>query len=108
MQESLQQLKDELPNPREDREKFKEWWITNGQAWIDLLREVTIEYRNFGHDWQFREHHKEALEQYLNTNKLLISCMNSGCEVTPEVREEIEETLLLPIAEIEKRKQLNR
>ena len=108
LQESLQQLKDELPNPREDREKFKEWWITNGQAWIDLLREVTIEYRNFGHDWQFREHHKEALEQYLNTNKLLISCMNSGCEVTPEVREEIEETLLLPIAEIEKRKQLNR
>jgi hypothetical protein len=31
--------------------------------------------------------------------------MNSGCVVSDEVREEIEETLLLPIADIEKRQQ---
>jgi predicted NACHT family NTPase len=32
-------------------------------------------------------------------------CLNSDCYVSREVRQEIEETLLLPIAEIEKRQQ---
>ncbi|MGL4503599.1 MAG: NACHT domain-containing protein, partial [Planktothrix sp.] len=46
----------------------------------------------------------QLLEQYSYANKLLLDCLNSDCYVSREVREEIEETLLLPIAEIEKRK----
>ncbi|WP_445251178.1 NACHT C-terminal helical domain 2-containing protein [Microcoleus sp. D3_18a_C4] len=34
--------------------------------------------------------------------KLLVDCLNSGCNVSPTVRQEIEETLLLPIANIQK------
>jgi hypothetical protein len=34
-----------------------------------------------------------------------MDCLNSDCYVSREVRQEIEETLLLPIAEIKKFKQ---
>jgi hypothetical protein len=44
------------------------------------------------------------LQQYYNANKLLVDCLNSDCYVSREVRQEIEDTLLLPIAEIEKYK----
>jgi hypothetical protein len=43
-----------------------------------------------------------------STTALLLECLNSDCCVSPEVREEIEETLLLPIDEIEKWKQQHR
>jgi hypothetical protein len=42
--------------------------------------------------------------QYYDANELLVACLNSGCLVSNRVREEIEETLLLPIAEIENRR----
>jgi predicted NACHT family NTPase len=61
-----------------------------------------IKHRNIGHDWQFSEQQKELLEQYFNANLLLVDCLNSSCNITPAVRSHIEETLLLPIAEIEK------
>lgn len=38
-------------------------------------------------------------------NKLLVDCLNSDCNVSPEVKKEIEQTLLLPMSEIEKRQQ---
>lgn len=43
---------------------------------------------------------KELLRQYYNANKLMVDCLNSGCVVSPKMRE-IGETLLLSIAEIE-------
>ncbi|MEG4117566.1 hypothetical protein QUA43_08840 [Microcoleus sp. N9_B4] len=33
---------------------------------------------------------------------MLVDCLNSGCNVSPAVRQEIEEKLLLPIANIQK------
>ncbi len=47
----------------------------------------------------------EVLKQYYDANKLIVDCLNSDCIVSDEVREEIEETLLLPINEIKKRRQ---
>jgi hypothetical protein len=55
-----------------------------------------------GHDWHFSLQHKEVLKQYYDANKLLVDCLNSSSDVTPAVRSHIEETLLLPIAEIKK------
>ncbi|MFB2979693.1 hypothetical protein [Microseira sp. BLCC-F43] len=100
---SLQELREQLPDPLADEKKCEEWWQENGKAWTDQLRSVMIKYRNIGHNWLFSEQQKELLSQYYDANKLLVDCLNSGCNVTPAVREEIEETLLLPIAEIEKR-----
>jgi hypothetical protein len=46
------------------------------------------------------------LQQYYNANLLLIECLNSACYVSRSVREEIEATLLLPVAELEKREKI--
>ena len=55
-----------------------------------------IQHRNIGHDWQFSEQQQELLKEYYDANLLLVNCLNSCCNVTPAVRQEIEETLLLP------------
>ncbi|MBD0265385.1 MAG: hypothetical protein ICV78_22490 [Tolypothrix sp. Co-bin9] len=55
-----------------------------------------IEHCNIGHDWQINEAQKTLLQQYLYANKLLVECLNSECYVSWEVRQEIENTLLLP------------
>jgi hypothetical protein len=62
-----------------------------------------IRYRNIGHDWQFSKQQQELLQQYYDANTLLVDCLNRSCNVTPAVRSNIEETLLLPIALIEQR-----
>jgi predicted NACHT family NTPase len=82
---------------------FQKWWKANGKAWTTELQNILIQYRNIGHDWQFIEKQQQLLQQYYDANKLLIACLNSDCYVSREVRQEIEDTLLLPISEIEKR-----
>jgi predicted NACHT family NTPase len=80
----------------------REWWKAKGHDWTQQLRNVMIKYRNIGHNWQFSEQQKLLLRKYYDANILLVDCLNSGCNVSPEVRQEIEETLLLPIANIQK------
>lgn len=52
----------------------------------------THEVQNF----QFSEQQKQALKQYYDANKLLVDCLNKAHYVTRTVREELEETLLVP------------
>jgi predicted NACHT family NTPase len=99
----LRNLKYQLPEPNKD-ERAKTWWQTNSQAWTEQLRSAVIKYRNIGQDWQFSDCQKQLLKQYYDANKLLVDCLNSGCVVSDRVREKIEETLLLPIAEIQNRR----
>ncbi|MEG3920959.1 NACHT domain-containing NTPase [Microcoleus sp. T3_A4] len=102
LMQALQKLKKQLPHPDGDKEIFREWWQANGQVWTRELRQIIISYRNIGHDWQFSKQQKSLLRKYYDANKLLVYCLNSGCNVSPAVRQEIEETLLLPIANIQK------
>ncbi|MEH2240058.1 NACHT domain-containing NTPase [Nostoc sp.] len=95
----LQKLRDQLPS-RQDRQEYEKWWLANGKAWCEELREVMIKYRNIGRNWQFSNQQKELLRQYYDANKLLVDCLNSDCYISREVRQQIEDTLLLPIAEI--------
>ena len=104
---ALKQLKEQLPPPDSSPEILEQWRTDSGQIWADRLRAVMIEHRNIGHYWQLSNAQKERLQQYYDANMLLVDCLNSDCYVSREVRQEIEETLLLPIAEIEKRNQLN-
>ncbi|WP_442939852.1 NACHT C-terminal helical domain 2-containing protein [Nostoc sp.] len=43
------------------------------------------------------------MQHYYDANQLLLDCLHSNCEVTPAIRQEIEDTLLLPIKELEDR-----
>ncbi|WP_310481126.1 NACHT domain-containing NTPase [Chamaesiphon sp. VAR_48_metabat_403] len=104
-EELLQKLKNQLPDLSPiNGDNLKQWWKVNGQRWTDELRSIVTQHRNIGHDWQFSEAQEKLLQQYYDANKLLVDCLNSDCYVSREVREEIESTLLLPIASIHKRK----
>jgi predicted NACHT family NTPase len=108
LKQSLQQLRDQLyASAYQNRiqewwKSEREWWKAKGHDWTQQLINVMIKYRNIGHDWQFSEQQKSLLRKYYDANKLLVDCLNSGCNVSPAVRQEIEETLLLPIANIQK------
>lgn len=106
LKQSLQHLKDQLADPSYGNiGTFERWWEANGRAWTEQLRAVMIEHRHIGHDWQFSDAQLQLLQQYYDANKLLVDCLNSDCYISREVRQEIEETLLLPMSEIEKRQQ---
>ena len=101
----LQQLRAQLPEDFfvEDRVNLQHWWRTNGQAWTEKLRQVMIEHRNMGHDWQFTPAQKQALQQYYDVNKFLVELLKLDGAVSESVRQEIEDNLLLPIAELKRR-----
>jgi len=102
IKQALQELKEQLPDPDSDWEIWQ-WWQVNGQAWTEQLRALMIKHRNIGHDWQLSSQQQELLQQYYEANLLLVNCLNSSFDVTTAVRSHIEDTLLLPIVEIEKR-----
>jgi len=112
LEQSLKQLRDKLPSLKPDFEdllstdwkQYREWWKVNGISWVEELRgliNLIEKHLNIAPDWQISSQQKEALTQYLNVNRLLVDCLNSASET---VRSHIEDTLLLPIAEIEKRR----
>jgi hypothetical protein len=100
------QIEDWQTNPLAWIERLKmarKWWQANRLAWTDQLQKVMAEYRDIGHDWQFTYHQEQLLKQYYYGNQLLIDCLNRANYVSSDLRQEIEATLLLPIAAIESR-----
>jgi predicted NACHT family NTPase len=94
LQRKLKVLLNQLPT----RSNCYQWWQTSGEAWKQQLRWLMIEHRNIGHDWQFTEAQKQKLQQYYDANKLLVDCLKQKqCKVSPEVRQAIEDSLLLPV-----------
>jgi predicted NACHT family NTPase len=82
-------------------EQKKEWWENAGQGWIGSLRSVMIRHRNIGHDWQFSDQQKALLRKYHDANLRLAECLNTDCYLSRDVRQDIEATMLRPIAQIE-------
>jgi predicted NACHT family NTPase len=103
LQQSLLQLKEELPDPDRDRARFHSWWQINHLAWTEQLRTAIALHRNIQSLWHFSPEQQQVLQRYYDANQLLIDCLNSNCEVTVAVRQEIEATLLLPQKELEER-----
>ncbi|MEH1887520.1 NACHT C-terminal helical domain 2-containing protein [Nostoc sp.] len=99
----LQLLIEKFPKFPTDSTEFKQWWQQNGKIWTEEFWSMMKEYRGIRSRWNFNEGEKELLNQYKNANKLLLNCIHSNTELTSKCRQEIENTLLLPIAEIEKR-----
>ena len=95
LRKPLQYLKNQLPFPRQGKQALKAWWQANGETWTGELRSLMIGDRQIGHNWQFNETECQLLQQYWDANKLLLDCLNSASDVTPKVRQLIEETLLV-------------
>jgi hypothetical protein len=101
LKELLEKIKTQIeikqPNIKNTIKHRKEMSL----SFVEELREVMIEEHDIGHNWQFSNNQKELLKQYYKANELLVDCLNN---VPQKVRSQIEDTLLLPIAEIEKRR----
>jgi predicted NACHT family NTPase len=91
----LESLHTQLANPAYEWELQKQWWQENWQTWFGQLRSVMIKHRNIGHNWQFSSAQTKLLHRYYEASLLLVECLEKSCS---SVREEIEETLCLPIA----------
>jgi predicted NACHT family NTPase len=103
LHKSLQQLREQLPNPNQNQEKSQAWWQAHSESWVKQLKTTIINYRNINHPWQFSQQQQQVLQRYYDANQLLLDCLNSNCEVTAAIRQEIEATLLLPTKELEDR-----
>lgn len=100
---SLQQLHDELPALHQSWAKVSIWWQTKHPKWFERLQEAIAHYRDLNYCWQFSPEQQQLLQGYYDANQLLLDCLNSNCEVTAAIRQEIEATLLLPQRELEDR-----
>ncbi|MFP4122257.1 MAG: NACHT C-terminal helical domain 2-containing protein [Coleofasciculus sp.] len=107
LREELLFLREQLPTPlefaknpeNEGEENWNDWGEFDCQSWTLSLLNTMLEHRNIGQDWQFSDTEEASVQQYYNANKLLVDCLNSDCYVSREVRQEIEDTLLLPMSE---------
>jgi predicted NACHT family NTPase len=100
---SLQQLNDQLPNEDNTKASFEKWCRKNYGVWLGKLQETISTHRDISHEWEFNPAQQQVLQHYYDANQLLLDCLNSNCEVTASIRQEIETTLLLPQKELEKR-----
>ncbi|MCP2728791.1 NACHT domain-containing protein [Limnofasciculus baicalensis] len=91
--EIIRQSKNQLPHQNEEGDSLREWWQANGVNWTVQLRLAIIQQRNIGWEWQLDEVEQKSLDLYYYGNRLLVDCLNSNCQVTPKVREEIEDML---------------
>ncbi|MFP5270764.1 ribonuclease III domain-containing protein [Coleofasciculus sp.] len=87
LKQALQQIKAELPDLDKNKDGFEDWRQNNGQDWIDKIRNI------LGHDLQLDDEQRNLLKQYYNANRCLLEELNSNSNVTPTVREEIENKL---------------
>ncbi|MGF1569332.1 MAG: NACHT domain-containing protein [Nodosilinea sp.] len=106
------QLADLLDNIRlqvSDIRNSRDWGIKDFDDEIDAvseeLRSKISLHRDICHSWQlslFSGNNSEGIRNYFYANKLLIMCLEAGCYITKATRQYIEDTLLLPLSEIEK------
>lgn len=110
LKQKLISLETELPNFDEFKnrddwlEEFRYWWFCTGDRWLQDLQEILMKYCDIGYNWDFSEEQQILISDYYYANDLILECLQTDCRLNYKVRQEIEDTLFLPIAEIEKRK----
>ncbi|MBD2387063.1 NACHT C-terminal helical domain 2-containing protein [Cylindrospermum sp. FACHB-282] len=92
LQQALRELQAEVPNPKKEKEIFDEWRQAQGQYWLNKIKEL------IGHDLQFSDQQKELLKEYYKANQGILDCLNDD-KISPELRQEIEDSLFLPTSE---------
>ena len=95
----LQELEKQLPKP--ESQKLNKWLQLDSQKWINGFRTIVNRYHDFYQDWQLDEVQTELIQKYQNANLLLVEFLSKDeFYIDLEVRENIEDTMLLPKQEI--------
>lgn len=98
LDELLWQIRQELPDPFGNRQKFARWWQKNGMEWAKKLRNAIIHPRKVTHEWEFSEAEEKLLGQYCDANELLVQCIQISDRVSASAREDMMSSLLLAVA----------
>lgn len=96
----LEQIKSFLPR---DPDSFWQWWQTKGNEWTQQLQQMLTEHLSMGYVWSSTEPPRQQLQSYYDGNKFLFELLNIKGAVSDSVRAEIEDTLLLPWDELQRR-----
>ena len=76
LNQEFQRLKNELFSQASNGDKLLDWWGENAPEWISQLRELIIEYRSIGQDWQLNPQEKQILQQYYDNSLFLKTCID--------------------------------
>ena len=103
MKEKVQALKESLPQLDAEHESLNAWEKVHRHNWVAQVKVLIVVGQEIseGHWQTINEDKQHLLKQYYEANLLLLDCMKEAY-ISPEKRQEIEETLLLPVAEIER------
>ncbi|MEG4088045.1 NACHT C-terminal helical domain 2-containing protein [Microcoleus sp. Pol12B4] len=86
LKQLLAQFQTEMP----DLQNWKKWRKECGSCWLAKFKSA-MDYNR-----DFRPQQKTLLKQYYYAHNLLVECLNSdNCQVTPAVRQKIEDKMLL-------------
>jgi hypothetical protein len=86
----LKQLLAQFQTQMPDLQNWKKWRKEFGGCWLAKLKTA------IGYNRDFRPQQKTLLKQYYYAQNLLVECLNSdNCQVTPAVRQKIEDKMLL-------------
>ena len=77
LQNQLIDLKNQLLTQAEDSEQFLKWWLINASNWINQFRNIIIEYRLIGQNWQFNTEELKALQDYYDNSLFLVNCLKN-------------------------------
>ncbi|EGK83867.1 ribonuclease III [Microcoleus vaginatus PCC 9802] len=86
LKQMLAQFQTQMP----DLQNWKKWRKECGCSWLAKFKTA------IGYNRDFRPQQKTLLKQYYYAQNLLVECLNSdNCQVTPAVRQKIEDKMLL-------------
>lgn len=94
--ERFSHLKQQLPDLKQGKEHSLNWWKIEGPEWVNNFRSLLIEHRKICYDWNLSEQEKELWNRFYNSNVFLVKCLKENSNISSQVKEEIESSLLLP------------
>ena len=93
-------LKKVIPNPS-NKQIFDNWWQLYGQFWSEKFNIFFAQFPQTVHDFSLSSQQKKLFNDYYKANQFILECLNTDCYVNLETRQKIEDTLFLPLGEIE-------
>lgn len=65
------------------------------KKWVDNFRDLLINYRHIGHDWQLTLEQEKRWQNYYNANLFLVECLQGDCQTNDQVKQAILSEILL-------------
>ncbi len=94
MKQALSNLKEQLPEPADGKEKLLAWWKKQGKDWLILFRKMIDDCCYQGKEWNFTKYQQKILQQYYIANQFFLECLYSNCKLVNTTLEEQEKSIL--------------